>query len=381
MKRSTLCLVDTEKQAATIVEKLRSAGFSDNDISVLFPDKGRTRDFAHKKETKMPEGATIGASTGGAVGGTIGLLAGIGALAIPGLGPFIAAGPIMAALSGGAIGAGVGGLAGALVGLGIPEYEAKRYEGKVKEGGILISVHSENNHEAKRAKHIFKEAGAHDISSTGEAHSDVKAQDVSDTQDATFREVSPRNGITESDVPSSRDSTSGAGEGSPPPIATQPYQAQHSVSETRVGTQPQASGDEIAAEVPLSEEKVKVGKRAVGAGEVKLHKKVSTEQVNVPVELKREDVVIERVPAHEMEPGAKELFQEERIEVPLSREEPVVEKKTHVTGGVRVRKTEGIELETVHESVRREDVDIDESGKIGRKSRKPTDSGTGAEKL
>jgi Protein of unknown function (DUF3341) len=207
MKRSALCLVDTEEQAAAIVEKLRSAGFSDNDISVLFPDKGSTRDFAHKKETKMPEGATIGASTGGAVGSTIGLLAGIGALAIPGLGPFIAAGPIMAALSGGAIGAGVGGLTGALVGLGIPEYEAKRYEGKVKEGGILISVHSENSDETNRAKAIFKEAGAHDISSTGEAHSDVRAQDVSETADTTLREVSPGNDITESDIPSSRDST------------------------------------------------------------------------------------------------------------------------------------------------------------------------------
>jgi hypothetical protein len=174
MKRSVLCLVDTETQADAIVAKLRSGGFGDNDISVLFPDKGTTRDFAHKKETKMPEGATIGAGAGGAIGGTIGLLAGIGALAIPGLGPFIAAGPIIAALSGGAIGAGVGGLAGALVGLGIPEYEAKRYEGKVKEGGILISVHSESNEETHSAKVIFKEEGAHDISSTGEAHSDLK---------------------------------------------------------------------------------------------------------------------------------------------------------------------------------------------------------------
>jgi hypothetical protein len=156
MKRSALCLVDTEIQADAIVGKLRSAGFSDDDISVLFPDKGSTRDFAHKKETKMPEGATVGASAGGALGGTIGLLAGIGALAIPGLGPFIAAGPIIAALSGGAIGAGVGGLTGALIGLGIPEYEAKRYEGKVKEGGILISVHSENNEETSSAKVILQ---------------------------------------------------------------------------------------------------------------------------------------------------------------------------------------------------------------------------------
>jgi uncharacterized protein (TIGR02271 family) len=381
MKRSALCLVDREDQAETIVESLKSAGFSDNDISVLFPDKGSTRDFAHKKETKMPEGATIGASTGAAVGGTIGLLTGMGALAIPGLGPFIAAGPIMAALSGGAIGAGVGGLAGALVGLGIPEYEAKRYEGKVKEGGILISVHSENNDETNQAKNIFKLAGAHDISSTGEAHSDVKAQDVSDTGDTTIAEVSPGNEIAENELPSSRDSTSGAGEGSRERMADQPYRAQRSVSETPAGTQPQESGDEIAAEVPLSEEEVKVGKRTVGAGEVNLQKKVSTEQVNVPVELKREDAVIERVPADETEPARKEPFQEERVEVPLSREEPVVEKETRVTGGVRVRKTEGTEQETIQESVRREDVDIDETGKTSGKGLKPTDSGTKEEKL
>jgi hypothetical protein len=155
----------------------------------------------------MPEGATVGASTGGVVGGTIGLLAGIGALAIPGLGPFIAAGPIMAALSGGAIGAGVGGLTGALVGLGIPEYEAKRYEGKVKEGGILISVHSESNDETNRAKNIFKEEGAHDISSTGETHSDVKAEDVSSVAETRVPEVTSRGEILEGDESSSGDPT------------------------------------------------------------------------------------------------------------------------------------------------------------------------------
>ena len=180
MKRSALCLVDTEAQADAIVGKLRTAGFSDNDISVLFPDKGSTRDFAHKKETKMPEGATLGASTGGVVGGTIGLLAGIGVLAIPGLGPFIAAGPIMAALSGGAIGAVGGGLTGALVGLGIPEYEAKRYEAKIREGRILLSVHSENSDETKLAKEIFERAGAEDISTAGEQS--VKDSDRGSTQ-------------------------------------------------------------------------------------------------------------------------------------------------------------------------------------------------------
>ena len=177
MKHSALCLVDTEAQADAVVGKLRSAGFSDNDISVLFPDKTSTRDFAHKKETKMPEGATVGASTGGVVGGTIGLLAGIGALAIPGLGPFIAAGPIMAALSGGAIGAGVGGLTGALVGLGIPEYEAKRYEGRIKEGGILLSVHCDDSNWTKKAKDVLERTGATDIASTGEARADWQKTD------------------------------------------------------------------------------------------------------------------------------------------------------------------------------------------------------------
>src|SRR5258705_9428443 len=153
MSKSVFGIATTHGQAERIVQQLQGQGFATSEISVLMPDTGGTRDVGHVKATKAPEGATTGAATGG----VIGLLAGIGALAIPGLGPFIAAGPIMAALSGAAVGAGVGGLAGALVGLGIPEYEAKRYEGKVKEGGILISVHSENNDETNRAKDIFRE--------------------------------------------------------------------------------------------------------------------------------------------------------------------------------------------------------------------------------
>jgi len=207
MKHSALCLVDTEGQADAIVSKVRSAGFSDDDISVLFPDKGSTRDFAHKKETKMPEGATAGAGAGGAVGATIGLLAGIGSLAIPGLGPFIAAGPIMAALGGGAIGAGVGGLTGALVGLGIPEYEAKRYEGKVKKGGILISVHSESSDETKRAKDIFKESGAHDISSAGESHSDADTHDLPNLEENQVGDTPRGSDLPVRDKPLPRDPT------------------------------------------------------------------------------------------------------------------------------------------------------------------------------
>jgi hypothetical protein len=168
-KKSVFCITTSREQANRIVDQLKAADFSNNDISVLFPDKGTTRDFAHEKNTKSPEGAVAGAGTGGVIGGALGWIAGIGALAIPGVGPFIAAGPIMAALSGVAVGAAVGGIAGGLIGLGIPEIEAKRYEGKVKAGNLLISVHTEDSAEITRAKDIFTRAGAQDICTTGEA--------------------------------------------------------------------------------------------------------------------------------------------------------------------------------------------------------------------
>jgi hypothetical protein len=164
-------------QAENAVDRLVAAGFRTEDISVLLPENVGTKDFAHEKHTKAPEGTATGAAAGGVVGGTLGLLAGIGALAIPGLGPFIAAGPIMAALAGAGAGGVVGGLVGALVGMGIPEYEAKRYEGRVKEGGILMSVHADNSDWTKRAKEILEQTGAEDISSTGEASADFAKTD------------------------------------------------------------------------------------------------------------------------------------------------------------------------------------------------------------
>jgi hypothetical protein len=166
---AVFCIARSEEQAVRIVEDARDAGFTGDDLSVLFPDKEGTRDFAHARRTKAPEGATAGAVSGGVLGGVGGWLVGIGSLAIPGLGPFVAAGPIMAALGGAAAGAAAGGLTGALIGIGIPEYEDKLYEGKVRGGNILISVHTENSDEAKAAKEIMKRAGADDIASSGEA--------------------------------------------------------------------------------------------------------------------------------------------------------------------------------------------------------------------
>jgi hypothetical protein len=176
MKKSVMCIVQNQTQANSIVGNLQNAGFSSSDISVLFPDRQGSKDFAHEHNTKAPEGAVAGVGAGGVLGGTIGLLAGIGALAIPGLGPFIAAGPLLAALSGAAAGATVGGITGALIGLGIPEIEAKRYEGKIKSGNILISVHTEKSDEQKRAEKIFKTAHADDICSSSES-SVPKAKD------------------------------------------------------------------------------------------------------------------------------------------------------------------------------------------------------------
>ena len=163
MTSSVFAMVPDESRAVTIVSQLKAAGFTEGDISVLFPDKSGTRDFAHEQHTKAPEGAATGGITGGVVGGALGVLAGIGALAIPGVGPFIAAGPIMAGLSGIAVGGAVGGLAGALIGLGIPELEAKQYEGKIRSGGILISTHADSHDEVKAIKDIYEVCGATDI--------------------------------------------------------------------------------------------------------------------------------------------------------------------------------------------------------------------------
>jgi hypothetical protein len=174
-KISVFGIYQDGEQAEHTVDRLMATGFTGDSISVLLPDNKSTKDFAHEKNTKAPEGATAGVTAGGAIGGTLGLLAGIGMLAIPGVGPFIAAGPIMAALAGMGAGGAVGGLIGALVGIGIPEYEAKRFEGKIKEGGVLLSVHCDTSEEIDRAKDVLKHTGAQDISSTSEAAADKPA--------------------------------------------------------------------------------------------------------------------------------------------------------------------------------------------------------------
>jgi hypothetical protein len=176
-KTSVFGIYTTRESVERAVDTFLKSGFTTSDVSVLLPENLGGKPLATHKDTKAPEGATAGGGAGAVVGGTLGLLAGIGALAIPGLGPFIAAGPIMAALAGIGVGGAVGGFAGALIGMGIPEYEAKRYEGRIQKGGILLSVHCDTSDQVKRGKEILKNTGAEDISSTGESSSDVKSSD------------------------------------------------------------------------------------------------------------------------------------------------------------------------------------------------------------
>lgn len=179
--KSVYAITLSKQQTETIVARLKADGFGNDRISVLFPDKSTTADFAHEKNTKAPEGAVTGGISGGVLGGALGWIAGIGALAIPGAGPFIAAGPLAAAIGGAAAGATVGGIAGALVGMGLPEIEAKRYESKVKDGNILISVHAKNSDEISSAKEILEGHDARDICTANMAETDGDNNDDKDT--------------------------------------------------------------------------------------------------------------------------------------------------------------------------------------------------------
>jgi hypothetical protein len=181
--RALFGIYTSAAQAENAVNALIDAGFASEDVSVLMPDQQGTREFAVRKETKAPEGVATGATTGGVLGGTLGVLVGLGSLAIPGLGPLIAAGPIVAGLAGLGAGGAVGGLIGALVGMGIPEYEAKRYEGRVKDGGILLSVHCETAGEILRAKEVLSDTGATDIASTNESAAAKPAVVSNDVRD------------------------------------------------------------------------------------------------------------------------------------------------------------------------------------------------------
>jgi hypothetical protein len=222
----------TPTDAERAVDALMGNGFSSGAISVLLPDNESTRAFAHHKDTKAPEGTTAGATTGGVIGGALGVLVGIGALAIPGVGPLIAAGPIVAGLAGLGVGGAVGGLVGALIGMGIPEYEAKRYEGRVKDGGTLLSVHCDTSDQVSRAKDLLKSSGAQDISSTSEA----SAAKLDERRDGDPRYASDPRASTEPRVASYTPDTTPAT--MPEPAYTAETPAAREVRAGRIAGQP-----------------------------------------------------------------------------------------------------------------------------------------------
>jgi hypothetical protein len=184
--KSVFGIYRSRQAASAAVDALRVAGFRNEDISALLPENEGTKDFAHEKNTKAPEGATTGLASGAVLGGAFGWLVGIGTIAIPGIGPFLAAGPIVTALAGVGAGAVTGSLIGALIGLGMPEYEAKRYEGKIKHGGILLSIHCDDSDWLKRAKTVMEETGAEDISSASEASADYMKTDKPEPRSASY---------------------------------------------------------------------------------------------------------------------------------------------------------------------------------------------------
>lgn len=179
---SVFGIMSDKSSLEVAVDALKRAGFSSNDISALMPDDHSSKDFAHEKHTKAPEGAAAGGTAGVILGGALGWLVGLGMLAIPGVGPFIAAGPIMAMLAGAGVVGAVGGISGALIGMGVPEFEAKRYETKLHHGRVLLSVHSDSTEEISRAKEILQRVGAEDISTASEAKiTGVKSERTVDT--------------------------------------------------------------------------------------------------------------------------------------------------------------------------------------------------------
>ena len=329
-KKTAVFGIYTERKGAERgVDTLKAAGFRNTDISVLFPEGKGTKEFAHEKHTKAPEGAATGAGTGAVLGGGLGWLVGIGALAIPGIGPFIAAGPIVAALAGVGVGGAVGGITGALIGMGIPEYEAKRYEGHVKDGGILLSVHSDNSEWTSKAKDILKATGAKDIASTGEAASERKSE--VDRGDETSDDIrQPREAMNEDRIISQE-------------------------AETHTST----VGDKAEQRMQLLGEELDVRKERVQKGEVRVRKEAVTETPHLQVPVAREELVIDRHPAGQSDTTSK-VGDDAEMRIPLSEEQVRIDKRPVVRDEVVVGKRNVDDIQRVSEDVRREELRIDE---------------------
>jgi len=344
MQRETVVGVFSDRmQAQRAIEALKAAGFRGEDIGILMQNKDGAKDLASDTGTKAGAGAAAGATTGGLLGALGGLLVGLGALAIPGIGPVLAAGPLVAALgplvggvaTGAALGAGTGALAGALIGLGIPDDEAHIYEERFNQGRILVTVKAGTGRYGE-AEQILRQAGAEDIS------------------------MSNTGGSMAGNRMSSTTTTSGAHDHGSHTASTG-----HTAATQAAATATTANMGSDTLRVPVVEETLTAQKSARQAGEVEIGKHVVEQQVNIPVEVSHEEVTVTRHAVDRpVNAGDQTLQDDQVIRVPISEETVQVQKHAHVTEEIEINKQRVSEQRNVSDTVRKEVVDVNTAGQL-----------------
>ncbi|UQZ35132.1 hypothetical protein C2I18_17320 [Paenibacillus sp. PK3_47] len=370
MNKKIVGVFYTEHEASSAIEDLKNHGFLTEDISVIARNKRDVEAISDETGTKAPEGMASGAATGGILGGLTGLLAGIGALAIPGIGPIIAAGPIAATLTGAAVGAGTGGLVGGLIGLGIPEDEAQTYDNYVDEGRILVMVDADSS-QVNDVYTVFRNHNSANADRYVDEDVTAGRDSVRDTVDAAFNgsglegrtdtgldtmNSAPVNGLSQADALDGVDRPGMTGD-------------VYSGSRQGIDTPLPETGalnlnnEDEARKLRLREEQLDVSKNRVQAGEVEIRKEVIEEQKTINVPVSHEEIVIERRAVNN-DSSATPIGADETIRIPVSEEQVEVHKNTVVTGEVDVHKREVQETEQVRDTVRREEARVDKSGDV-----------------
>ncbi|WP_151733090.1 YsnF/AvaK domain-containing protein [Paenibacillus tengchongensis] len=373
MNKKIVGVFYTEHEASSAIEDLKARGFQTEDISVIARNKDDVESISNETGTKAPEGIASGAATGGVLGGVTGLLAGIGALAIPGIGPIIAAGPIAATLAGAAVGAGTGGLVGGLIGLGIPEDEAETYDSYVDEGRILVMVDADDS-EAGQVYAVFRKHNSANsdryLTDINDNTADTAGRSVNDTVDAAFN-GSGLEGRHDTGLDTMNSAAQGVPETRNLADVDRPGMTGDAYSGTRHGmaaepadlSAPVNDLEEDERKLRLREEQLDVSKNRVQTGEVNVRKEIVEEQKTINVPVSHEEIVIERRPVSG-DTAAGTIGQEETIRIPVSEEKVEVSKNTVVTGEVDIHKREVQSTEQVKDTVKREEARVDKSGDV-----------------
>lgn len=364
-----------EREASQAIEDLKSQGFLTEDISVIGRNKDDIESISEETGTKAPEGMASGAATGGLLGGVTGLLAGIGALAIPGIGPIVAAGPIAATLAGAVVGAGTGGLVGGLIGLGFPEDEAKTYDKYVDEGHILVMVEADST-QANTVYSVFRSHNSanadryNDETDVSGEVTDTTRSSVTDTVDAAFNGsglegrhdtgLDTMNSAPVHEAPGSRTLNDVNREGMTGDVHSGTQDGIVSLDTSRSDA---LNDEDEARKLRLREEQLDVSKNKVQTGEVEVRKEIIEEQKTINVPVSHEEIVIERRAVNN-DSTATPIGADETIRIPVSEEQVEVHKNTVVTGEVDIHKREVQGTEQVKDTVKREEARVDKSGDV-----------------